>query len=826
MQRVPQPYENIQVNHCKTPTCPNYGVSASPHVQSRGRHMKADQRDGYVRTSDKGFPHLRCLYCGVRFPVKSNKGVYEEKIRSSHSPPPVPEPSCQNQQCANYGKSVKCHEDLYYRWTKTKLGARRYMCKGCRKTFSIPRTTLEKQQRPEINDYVFKSLCNRNSISGMAEIFDCSRDTIGHRIDFFYEQCVKFIEKQEAKLVTWEPWTERKEKKKLYISVDRQFYTINWELYTDRRNSILYGLAAADNKSGYVFAMDANYEPLNNYDDLEREVIAAADYSESIPFRQHARFWLKQDFEELHEAAKMKAKEAQTKNMKRTRAPFYPTEEAERYEDHRKRVDIECPDLFTESVKLPRCGVLVRGDYHLYGFFQRLRELVGGATKLRFFMDQEPGIRAACMSAFQKEIRDRTCDAFYVQIARGLRRKDREDEENNAKAKQEAIQTARGLTSSEARLLMLTENLNRMREAGVYGDEWFEHPLPTRNEPRKKICYLTDFNDYVGPGQENHLPWLYNKASLHGVNSYFNNIRMKMAAFSRGIVSATSPDKIWTPFSPYDPSRVHKLLLIHRVYYNFARRRNLPGGETPAMQLGLIDYAVEVDEILSGKAMSPRIRQNLAKKITRARQIDFLNGPEPADRGDAPYHFHPLRQPAKQSPHFVYLDTETTGTNYRDKIVEIAIVDDKGNALINTLINPVIPIPRHATRLHGITNAMIQNMPEICDIEDQIADAVRGSYVIIYNARFDMMFLSDRIRDAMKGAVCCKERLDKFNAEVNYFGGISGASLIRAAAAINYTWQGNPHRALSDALATRAVWQYLMRRPKRNRRVQPAFTGP
>ena len=39
---------------------------------------------------------------------------------------------------------------------------------------------------------------------------------------------------------------------------------------------------------------------------------------------------------------------------------------------------------------------------------------------------------------------------------------------------------------------------------------------------------------------------------------------------------------------------------------------------------------------------------------------------------------------------FVYLDTETTGLSASrgDKIVEISIIDDKGNVLIDTLVNP------------------------------------------------------------------------------------------------------------------------------------------
>jgi hypothetical protein len=46
--------------------------------------------------------------------------------------------------------------------------------------------------------------------------------------------------------------------------------------------------------------------------------------------------------------------------------------------------------------------------------------LFSGVGKVRFFLDQDSGIRAACLGAFQKEIRSRTCDAFYIRINKTL----------------------------------------------------------------------------------------------------------------------------------------------------------------------------------------------------------------------------------------------------------------------------------------------------------------------------------------------------------------------------------------------------------------------
>ena len=50
----------------------------------------------------------------------------------------------------------------------------------------------------------------------------------------------------------------------------------------------------------------------------------------------------------------------------------------------------------------------------------------------------------------------------------------------------------------------------------------------------------------------------------------------------------------------------------------------------------------------------------------------------------------------------VYLDTETTGLDPKDEIVEISIVDEDGSVLLEKFVRPSMPIPREATRIHGL----------------------------------------------------------------------------------------------------------------------------
>jgi DNA polymerase-3 subunit epsilon len=94
---------------------------------------------------------------------------------------------------------------------------------------------------------------------------------------------------------------------------------------------------------------------------------------------------------------------------------------------------------------------------------------------------------------------------------------------------------------------------------------------------------------------------------------------------------------------------------------------------------------------------------------------------------------------------WVILDTETTGL-YDAEIVEIAIINNLGEMLLDTLIKPSIPIPAEVTEIHGITDEMVATAPSFPEIYPRIAETLKNKRVIIYNARFDIKIL----------AYCCR----------------------------------------------------------------------
>ena len=70
-----------------------------------------------------------------------------------------------------------------------------------------------------------------------------------------------------------------------------------------------------------------------------------------------------------------------------------------------EREDIENPEIIDHTLSLPKKGMQIHYEYTLYAHFKFLRKLFTGIQKIRFFLDQDSGLRAACLSVFYKEIK-------------------------------------------------------------------------------------------------------------------------------------------------------------------------------------------------------------------------------------------------------------------------------------------------------------------------------------------------------------------------------------------------------------------------------------
>jgi len=93
---------------------------------------------------------------------------------------------------------------------------------------------------------------------------------------------------------------------------------------------------------------------------------------------------------------------------------------------------------------------------------------------------------------------------------------------------------------------------------------------------------------------------------------------------------------------------------------------------------------------------------------------------------------------------FVALDVETTGFNSDDKVIEIGMVkyiDHKFFEEYQCLVNPCRSIPKSATKIHGITDAMVKDSPRFEEIIDDVINFAGDFPIVGHNVCFDVRLM-------------------------------------------------------------------------------------
>jgi DNA polymerase III epsilon subunit-like protein len=156
------------------------------------------------------------------------------------------------------------------------------------------------------------------------------------------------------------------------------------------------------------------------------------------------------------------------------------------------------------------------------------------------------------------------------------------------------------------------------------------------------------------------------------------------------------------------------------------------------------------------------------------------------------------------------LDTETTGLDAHDEVIQLGIVDMQGNVLLQTLVRPTVPVGTEARAIHGITDEVLAQAPSFSHLHDTIAVLLENRSVLAYHADFDRRLLAQTCAKyglpplAVAAWDCVMERYAHFWGERSAPGQHKPQSLSHACAQQGIHVHRH-HEAVTDCLLTLAL---------------------
>ncbi|WP_144524491.1 exonuclease domain-containing protein [Bacillus thuringiensis] len=93
-----------------------------------------------------------------------------------------------------------------------------------------------------------------------------------------------------------------------------------------------------------------------------------------------------------------------------------------------------------------------------------------------------------------------------------------------------------------------------------------------------------------------------------------------------------------------------------------------------------------------------------------------------------------LREQTKDG--FLALKVETTGLDYTDEIIQIAIINQDKEVLFQSYVKPTVLVDPDAKSLHGKSNVDLKDEPMWTEIYPKIKEIIEGKMVFVFNADF------------------------------------------------------------------------------------------
>ncbi len=170
----------------------------------------------------------------------------------------------------------------------------------------------------------------------------------------------------------------------------------------------------------------------------------------------------------------------------------------------------------------------------------------------------------------------------------------------------------------------------------------------------------------------------------------------------------------------------------------------------------------------------------------------------------------PLEHRLPDFDSFVAVDLETTGLSDRDEVIEfgaVRITRGKFDGYFSTLVCPNRPIKPITTELTGISQALVNDAPEIFEVLPEFLNFADDSLLLGHNIlRFDSKFLlrdcakyGFRLKNPMFDTLCYAR---KINSNVQLF---TALNLTYLTEFFDINVQQH-HRAYEDALAAAQLY--------------------
>lgn len=158
------------------------------------------------------------------------------------------------------------------------------------------------------------------------------------------------------------------------------------------------------------------------------------------------------------------------------------------------------------------------------------------------------------------------------------------------------------------------------------------------------------------------------------------------------------------------------------------------------------------------------------------------------------------------------LDTETTGVHAGAEVVDIGVVNHRGEVVYESLVRPQNGIPVESTNVHGIDEQMVENAPAWPEVYLEVAKVTHRKTVIIYNLDFDQRIIrSECERHNLpyinsRDWVCAMQKYSIFAGQKHDYGARRGQykwhKLENAVKALGLDLPPQTHRAVDDCIYT------------------------